>query len=308
MSFRRARRSALVSGALGLALFVPLAADAQSSLDDAIRQFGPTQVRGYVQPLADALVANLSSGYFYTGAPRSSLGFSFEVVAMGTAISDKMRTYTARTPEGFDPETFTAPTIFGGKGPTVQHATIPGLSYRASDGVLNSDYFPTALPQLRISGLLNSEVVVRYVDSDWLGSIYPKEDLPQLTMFGIGVRHGLNRYFGDLPVDLAVSASYNSMTMGDDIDVKGTTFGANVGKGFGVLSVMGGVESSGGTMDLAYTSESAEDPGPATVDLTAKRQLRFTAGATLDFKFLKIFGTAGFGEFTTYAGGLRFGL
>jgi hypothetical protein len=98
------------------------------------------------------------------------------------------------------------------------------------------------------------------------------------------------------------------MTMGDNIDVKGTTFGANVGKGFGVLSVMGGIESSGGTMDLSYVSESEEEPGQVTVDLTAKRQLRFTAGATLDFKFLKLFGTAGFGEFTTYSAGLRVGL
>ena len=307
MSFRRARRSALVPGAIALALSFPAVTEAQTSFDDAIKQFGATQVRGYVQPLADALVANLSSGYFAAGAPRSRLGVSLEVVAMGTSISDKMRTYTANTPEGFDPETFSAPTVFGGKGPTVNHATIPGLSYRASDGVLNSEYFPTAAPQLRISGLLNSEVVVRYADSDWLGGIYP-EDLPQLTMFGVAVRHGLNRYLADLPMDLAVSASYNSMTMGEDIDVKGTTFGANVGKGFGVLSVMGGIESSGGTMDLTYLSESVDEPGKTTIDLTAKRQIRFTAGATLDFKILKVFGTAGFGEFTTYSAGLRVGL
>ena len=114
MSFRRARRSALVPGAIALALSFPAVTEAQTSFDDAIKQFGATQVRGYVQPLADALVANLSSGYFAAGAPRSRLGVTLEVVAMGTSISDKMRTYTANTPEGFDPETFSAPTVFGG--------------------------------------------------------------------------------------------------------------------------------------------------------------------------------------------------
>ena len=36
--------------------------------------------------------------------------------------------------------------------------------------------------------------------------------------------------------------------------------------------------------------------------------LGYQAGATLDFKILKVFGTAGFGEFTTYSAGLRVGL
>lgn len=306
MSFRRAHRSAFVPGALALALSIPSALEAQNSFEDAIQQFNSTNVRGYAQPLADVLVANLSSAYFYTSAPRRTLGFSLELAAMGTTISEKMRTYTANTPEGFNPSTFTAPTIFGGKAPTVNHATIPSLQYRASDGVLDADMFPTAVPQLRV-GVASTEVVVRYFDSDLLGSSYPKEDLPKLSMFGIGVRHGINQYFADLPVDIAISGSYNSMTFGEYAELTGTTFGANVGRNFGLLSLMGGVESAGGTMNLSYTSENAEQPGSVDLDLEAKRQLRFTAGAMLDLKVLKLFGTAGFGNVTTYSAGLRVG-
>ena len=307
MSFRRARRSALVPGALALALSTPAIAGAQSSFDDAIREFAATQVRGYAQPLADVLVANLSSGYFYTAAPKGRFGLSIEGVAMSTQITDEMRTYEARTPQGFTPETFTAPTVFGGKGTSVNHSTIPGLSYRATDGVLDAKIFPTVVPQVRLSGLLKSEVVVRYFDSDLLGAAYPKDELPQLSMFGIGIRHGLNQWVGDLGFDIAISGSYNSMTFGDVADLKGTTFGANVGKGLGVLSVMGGIESSGGSMDLTYTSDSPDSPGPVSVDLDAKRQLRFNAGAMLDLPVLKIFGTAGFGSVTTYSVGIRIG-
>jgi TRAP-type uncharacterized transport system substrate-binding protein len=70
MSVCRARRSALVSGTLALALSLPAVAEAQTSFDDAIKQFGGSQVRGYVQPLADALVAGEIDALFeVAGAP-----------------------------------------------------------------------------------------------------------------------------------------------------------------------------------------------------------------------------------------------
>lgn len=301
------RRSALASGALALSLSIPASVEAQSSFEDAITPFNARDVRGYVQPLADVLVANLSNGYFYTSGPRSSLGFSIELAAMGTTISDKLRTYTANTPEGFNPTTFQAPTIFGGKATTVQHTSIPSLSYRTSDGVLDADMFPTAVPQVRVSGLFNTEVVVRYFDSDLLGSSYPKEDLPNLNMYGVGVRHGISQYLPGMPFDLSISASYNSMKFGEYVELTGTTFGANIGKGFGLLSVMGGIESAGGKMNLAYTSTNDEAPGSVDIDLEAARGMRVNAGAMLDLKLIKLFGTAGFGNVTTFSAGLRVG-
>ena len=310
MSVNRARWGVLARGVgvFTLALSASsLPLQAQNSFQEAVKQLNSDEVRGYVHPLADVLVANLSSAFFASSSPRGGFGFALELAAMGTQIKDELRTFTAKTPPGFQPETYEAPTVFGGKAEPVEHATIPGIAYRTSDGVLDAEMFPTAVPQVRVSGL-RTEAVVRYFDSGWLGDSYPQDDLPKLSMFGIGVRHALHQYFEGLPVEVAISASYNSMTFGDYAELTGSTFGANIGKRFGMLSIMGGVESSGGTMNLTYTSENAQNPGEVNIDLEAERQLRFNAGATLNLGFIRVFGTAGLGNVTTFAGGLSLGL
>ncbi len=307
--FTRAHTRAMAIGALSAAFLLPCSAVAQNnnSFDDAITPFSARDVRGYVQPLSDALISNLSAGYFYSSGPRYGFGLSVELVAMGTSISDKMRTYTAHTPVGFNPSTITAPTVFGGKASPVSHATVPSISYRTSDGVLNADMLPLALPQIRAGGILGSEVVVRYFDSDLLGSAYPSEDVPKVNLLGVGVRHSVSQYFVGLPLEITISGSYNSVTFGEYAELKGTTYGAAIGKNLGLLSVTAGVESAGGTMNLAYTSTNEESPGDVDIDIETKRHIRTNAGAMLNLSFLKIFGTAAFGDVTTYSAGLRFG-
>lgn len=309
MRLRRApRRSALVGafGIVGLSLAAPL--PAQSALDDAIKQFGSDNIKGYMQPLSDALTAGLSSGYFANAGPSTKGGFSLELVGVATMISTSMKTYTAKTPTGFQPTSFQAPTVFGGSATTVNNTAVSGVSYRTSDGVLDASMFPVAIPQVRISGVLGTELVARYFSSSFLSSAYPKDELPKLTMYGVALRHGLNQYFKELPLDVAISGSYSALSFGDLADASGFTVGANVGKTVGALSLMGGVESSGGTMNLKYTSTNPQATSPAIdVDIASKRQIRFVAGATLNAKIVKLFGTAAFGSFTSYSAGLRFG-
>ncbi|MBL0172247.1 MAG: hypothetical protein IPP90_16285 [Gemmatimonadaceae bacterium] len=309
MPICRAQCRTARTGALAIllcAVATPLSA--QSSLEEAIRQFGTTNIKGYMQPLADALTASLSSGYFANAAPSMKGGFSLELVGATTMISTSMKTFTTLTPTGFQPSSYKTPTVFGGTAPVQNHASLSGIAYRTSDGILDASIFPVAIPQIRVSGVLGTELVVRYFSSSFMSSLYPDEDLPTLSMYGIGIRHGLNQYFKDLPVDIALSGSYSVLTFGDLADATGLTFGANIGKDLGALSVMGGVESSGGTMNLQYTSTDPQATTPAVnVDVTAKRQVRFVAGATLNAKLFKLFGTAGIGSFTSYSAGLRFG-
>lgn len=309
MSFHRARSRVYPMVAIPLALLLCASpAPAQSTFEDVVRQYSATSITGYVQPLADVLVANLSSGYFYTaGIPKSKVGFGLEFIGMGTLVSDEMKSYIAQTPAGFTPSTFSTPTIFGGAATAVSHSTITGLSYRGSDGIVDASIFPTAVPQLRLGGILGTELVVRYFTSTMMSSAYPSDDLPELKMMGVGLRHSISQYLGAVPLEIAVSGSYNSLTLGDYVDVKGMTFGANVGKSLGILSLLGGVESSGGTMNLSYTSSDPQAPGAVDIDLDAKRQIRFNAGASLRLGVLSLVGSAGFGNITTFTGGLRLG-
>jgi hypothetical protein len=277
---------------------------AQSGLESAVKQYSAASVTGYIQPLADVLVANLSLGYVTTASP-SKLSFGFELVSMTSTIDDKLRVYTANTPPGFQPSTIQTPTIFGGTAPTVNHSTIPGLTYRGADGLMSGQYFPSAAPQLRVGGLFGTEVAVRYASSTMVPML-DEDDFPQLTLFGVGVQHSLSRYV-PLPVDVSIAASFNSLTFGDLVALRSNAIGVNVGRSLGMVGLSFGVLSEGGTMNLTYTSTDPSAPGTVDIDLDVSRTVRFRGGASLSLGFLKVFGDAAFGDVNSYAAGLRFG-
>jgi hypothetical protein len=301
-----ARRTAATAGvALALAA-VAVPARAQSGLESVIQQYSSSTIQGYIQPLADALVANLSIGYVNSTVPGKKLSISLELLGMSAALSESMRIYTAATPSGFQPSTVEAPTIFGGTATAVSHSSIPGLSYRPSDGLADAEYFPTAGPQIRVGGLFGTELVVRYASSAMVPFL-DEEDFPDLTILGIGVQHSLAQYITGLPMELSIGGSFNSLKFGDIVDLSATSFGLNAGKSFGMLGVSGGLQSDGGTMNLTYTSTDPNSSGGVDVDVDVKRAIRFRAGASLSLGFLRLFGDAAFGGVTSYAGGLRFG-
>lgn len=291
-----------------LALAVQAApARAQTSLESVIRQYSASSVEGYIQPLADVLVATLGNGLYHSAyIAKSKLSFGLEAVGMTAVIDDNLKFYTAHTPTGWTPATFTTPTIFGGTASVVNHSTISGLSYRGSDGILDADYFPNAVPQLRLGGIMGTEVLVRYYSSSMV-SAYPDGDLPELKLLGFGLRHSVSQYLKGFPVDVAVGFASNSLTLGDIVDLKSTSFGLQVGKGLGILDLVGGIASEGGTMDLSYTSTDPQIPGSVNISLDVKRAMRFSAGAGLKLGFLHFFGEAGFGDVNTYSAGLRLG-
>lgn len=306
MSSGSRRRSAVIPGVVLAALVAATPARGQSGLESVIQQFSAANIQGYIQPLADALVSNLSIGYINSSSSPGKFSLSLEAVAMTAAIDEPLRTYTANTPDGFQPATHQTPTIFGGAAQPVQHSTIPGISYRGSDGLLDAEYFPTAAPQLRIGGLMGTELVIRYASSAMVPFLKEK-DFPDLSLLGVGVQHSLSRYFKGLPVELSIGGSFNSLKFGDIVDLSSTTFGVNAGKSFGVLGLSGGVASESGTMNLTYTSTDPNASGSVDVDLDVERALRFRAGASLNLGFLRLFGDAAFGAVTSYAAGLRFG-
>ena len=304
MASMSARRIAAVAGAV-LVSFITGPARAQSSeLESVIERYNGMAVRGYIQPLADVLVANLSLGYVANAAPSGRLSFGFEIVSMAATIGDNLRTYTANTPPGFTPSTIQAPTVFGGTAPTV-NGPAPGVTYRGADGIYTSQYFPSAAPQLRVGGLFGTEVAVRYVSSTLI-PVIDENDFPELKLFGVGIQHSLSRYV-PLPVDVSIAASFNSLTFGDLVNLSSNAIGVNVGRSLGMVGISFGVQSEGGSMNLKYTSNDPNAPGSVDVDLDVARTVRFRAGANVSLGFLKVFGDAAIGDITSYAAGLRFG-
>src|SRR5262249_58750542 len=127
--------------------------------------------------------------------------FGIDLVGVGSMVGDKQKTYTAQTPTGFAPSNFQTATIFGGQGTTVSSSSVPGLSYRGSDGFITANYFPSAVPQLHVGGLLGTEGYLRYFTSSAISGLN-KQDFPELKLVGYGVRHSLSQYFKGMPIHI----------------------------------------------------------------------------------------------------------
>ena len=75
MTSGSARRIAAISGVAALVLSTSPARAQSSGLESLIEQYSGTTIKGYIQPLADVLVANLSLAYTTSAAPMSKFSF-----------------------------------------------------------------------------------------------------------------------------------------------------------------------------------------------------------------------------------------
>ena len=285
-------------------------AQTPSSMEDALRQLKSPNARGYLQPMADLFAADMSSGWYRGANITSLLSVSLELVGSVSKIEDKHRVYLAEAPDGFSRETFETATVFGGQGTLIMGPN--GTSYRGSDGVFGGDYLPALVPQIRV-GFANTEGIVRYFSSSFSSSL-PTEGFPETRLIGFGLRHGLNRYLGALPVDVAAGVFYSKLDVGNSNEsgarasYSGLTFGLQASKSLAGFTLYFGAASDGGTMNLSYESTNAEEPGPVDIDLTVQRKMRFTTGASIGLGFLRIGGDINIGPTTSFSGGIRVGI
>jgi hypothetical protein len=272
------------------------------TLEKVLAQFNSDAAKGYFQPFADFVGANMNAGFFHSAAiPTTGFHIALDIVAMGSSVGDDAKSYTVKAPQGFSPAEFSTATMFGGKATVISDATNPSIQYRGiSDGIFNTTLFPLATPQLRVGSLFGTEAVIRYVP------IPETNGIPKSTMFTIGARHNVNQYLPDVPLDLAAGIFYSKYTSGDLIDASGFAFGVQASKSFEMLTVYGGLESESSKMNLKYV----DTPGaPPTVDinLDGVNSFRFTVGAGVSLGVFGFFADANFGSVTNFSGGISFG-
>jgi hypothetical protein len=259
-------------------------------LQETLSQVGEAYARAYVDPLADALGADLNSGLFHTarlGNKRLGLHFYLGVKTSAAFLANGSRafdlTYTGTVPLDFDlgaetitldvPATFTvtdAPSIFGEEDAAmatvrVAHDTtfstlglvLPvridsTLAPRETiGGLLPTNIAPMAVPQIGVGTLLGTDVMIR-----WLPAI-SVTDVGSVQLFGFAVRHSLNQYIAGLPFDLAIQAAWQRVKLDDEADasvVDARTFAVNAAasKRIGILTVYGGVQTERSDIDFAY--------------------------------------------------------
>lgn len=289
---------------LGVVLLCTAVTTAQTELEKAMQQYNSSTIGGYMQPIADLFGANMHAGYYHSAyIPHTGFSIGVDIIGMGSIVSDAQKTYEAVAPPGFAPAAFQTATLFGGKGTTINHTTIPGLQYKGSDGIINTSIFPLAVPQLRVGSIYGTEAIVRFIAVPAIGD----NKLPVITLWGIGARHSISQYIPNSPVDIAAGVFYNSFTVGDLITSHGIAINATASKSIKILMLYGGLAWEKSTMNLKYNSTDPTAPPVVDVSLDGANKFRFTVGVGVSLGILKIFADANFGSVTNYSGGIGFG-
>jgi hypothetical protein len=298
-----------VLGMVVMAMLVGVSAGvAQTAIEDALQAYGEENAKGYLQPIADLFGANMHSGYYRTAhIPTAGFNIALDFIVTGSLVGDDQKTFDAKTPQGFTPGTFKAPTIFGDpNGSSVTNQTpgnAYGTKYYASGGIFNTSMFPHFVPQLTIGSVFGTEVIGRYVFIPKIGD----NMVPESNLWGLGVRHSVSQWFPGLPLDIALGYFYGSFKSGDLIDYKGSQIGVQVSKDLSPLTVYGGLATESSTMKIRYTSTDPNAGGNVEFDLDGANTFRFTGGACLRLGVFRLFAEANLGQVTSISGGFGFG-
>ncbi len=229
--------SAVAAGAAIMSL--GLAPIAQAQLGDAgaiLRSSAADAnliMKEYLDPLGNSFGAGMNTGWNFQGRPHRTLGFSLAVRA-GFAIvpdadllfdladlglSDNVRL----TPGNTITSTFAGPNSNASidimarttvNGQQIEYALVENVSM--PDGI-DFGMIPTAMVQLNVGLIKDTEIGIRYVPAFEAG------DLPELSLFGVNVKHGLNQWIpggGLLPVSIALQGSWSTFDLSAGFDVQ----------------------------------------------------------------------------------------
>ena len=296
----------LIAG-LSLAFaFAPAVAAAQEEDEDdkfadVVGAYIGANAEGYVKPLAEILGASLNSGFIRAirpVGPGNGITFRLDLVNGNVFVSESMKTFQATTEGGFHPETTTeAPTIVGDDEPKYVEGT-GGLEYVFPAG-LNVSRVGLVVPQVTIGGIRGTDLSVR-----WIG--YSIEEVGDLSLLGLGVRHNISQYFNALPVDLAVGGAYHTISFAESLDLTAMLISAQAGITRGVFSLYGGLGFESSSMTVDYAHEDAEN-GRVNIDVDGANGIRATLGAGLSLAILQLYADYSLGTANVLSLGIGLG-
>ena len=295
-------RSLAALGCVVLVLLASIPASAQ--IEDAMSAYTGANAEGYLEPLAQAIGADLNSALFHSAhIPEGGLHVSLEVGMMAVLFSDDDETFMATTEMGFSPETTVeAPTVVGPGGAII----VPGDGGTAFPfpGGFNLASLALAAPQLRIGSFRGTEALIRYMVFD-TGEV----EIGNVDLQGYGLRHSISQYLPGLPVDIAAGIMYQRFKLGEDlIDATAFSFGAQASMSvplvFATIEPYAGLSMDTFQMDVAYDDE---DNDPVSVEFDSRSTAHLTLGLHAQVTVVSLYGEYNIAEQSGFAFGMGFG-
>lgn len=190
--------------------------------------------------------------------------------------------------------------------PVAEYTVKTGVSGLIDD----LEALPMFAPQLSIGTVYGTCLTLRALPP------FEIEDLGEVTYFGGGIQHNIKAWLpAPLPLDISLSAFFQTLKLGEYVEANGMTAGFNVSKSFGtkMLSVTpyAGVMLEKYTMDFSYEYEIAENQvgvDPVNIDFSVEGEnsYRMTVGASFKLGFSHLNVDYNIGEYNSITAGLAF--
>jgi len=255
---------------------------AQAQVDELITRYAGENGDGYSEPLITGFGANLNSGLYRSAkVPVMGLHLNIGITIMSTRFSDDQRKFTASTTGYFyPPQEVKAPTVIG--DPTGASAISPNGSEYVFPGGYDMKSFMIGVPSVTIGSIFGTEASLRYLKARL------NEEIGELSLFGIGVRHSVSQYFSMLPIDIAAGIFYHKFKISNIITSNVYCLHAEVGKSLDIMDVYGGLAYESNKAKVEYTFDSGVETVDIFIDVTGKNKFRVTAGLGFNFTLFHI--------------------
>ncbi|MBK7104127.1 MAG: hypothetical protein IPH62_02445 [Ignavibacteriae bacterium] len=276
-------------------LIILFSIQTQAQFEDRINELSEDLQKGYSTPLATWTGTYLNSGGYFSADVSKIFGFKLSFIGMMIMIPEDQRTF--KLEDGTETATF-----FGEKGAAVPETE----GYLVYPPGVNQTSVPAAIPQIALSAL-GTEIMLRFVPETEV------EDV-KIDLLGGALKHSISQYIPLCPVDIAVQAMYNKLSIASaDLDISTTNmaFNAHVSKSFGIAILYGGLQYEKTTMDIEYTFtgddlEGVFEDDKLKVDLEGENNIRLTLGAALRLAIFVINADVNVGSQTAFVAGLNF--
>lgn len=250
-------------------------------LDDKIESLSEANAKEYLQPLLNSYSANVNSGLYNTAKVLKPITFGFFVNGSISFVPDEDKKFKIQTLgledesdyEEWINEEETA-TVFGDEGaeigPEGEEVSLPnGADISA---------VPTAMPQFHLGLPKGNELMVRFMPA-----VEINKDIGDLGFWGLGFKHSVSQYLPLVPIDLALQGTYQSLSVGDIVDIESFSLNAQISKKLLMWTLYGGLSYENTKLTAEYEYEpniEGEDYDPMKIDFEsdADNDIRATVG------------------------------
>ena len=262
---------------------------AQDEFQKYVEKVAKEQIEGYIKPFTTAFSTAINSGLYHTAQTHKTGGFDLTIKGIAVMIPGKAKTFTAYIPPGGSQEWST---IFG---PKRSDNTPPE---NLNPGGLDLKLVPMAVPQISFGIGNDFETLIRFLKFD-LGRF------GDVSLYGIGLKHNLKRYFLKLPgiPDISIQGAYQIFKAGDIVDSKSLSLNAHISKSLLLFTLFGGVGFEYTNFDIDYTFAG---PGHEKVFIAMKEKNnpRFVGGIMFKLGLLSLNCEINWGKYNSISAGV----